>query len=346
MSEVLASTLSVTFEPGDGSHGLLLERHIGFTGLSIGVPFRLYPPCEAKLVCAYGRISDIPESRVSDEKEVVTFSGSKTANLKKPGATNVSIEILRQVSFDENGDVIYPTVTFDTKTQQLVADQAFYGAVKVTYQCAYYLYFYLFATNDYDFGGSVLYGDDTIHAFYLKNHAELKMDNSFKKISQWLPLYTVTSKIVLDEKGVWEYPMNWESVDNTNKTLTQDNPNRADRGMGKFPGYTSYEIDPDQSFTDERVHQTGKYDYAGFVRVDMPNEILTVQEPYNNSWSFQELGRANLVRFHLKFASKPTWKKGMSYSEMHWIQAWASIDKTAIHNELKEDYPGIVKDGV
>lgn len=346
MSEVIASTLAVTFDSGDSSNGLLLERHIGFTGFSIGVPIRLYPPCEAKLVCAYGRISDLPESRVSDEKEVVTFSGSKTAKLKKPGATNVSIEILRQVSFDENGDVVYPKVSFDAKEQQLVSDKAFYGAVKVTYQSAYYLYFYIFATNDYDFGGSVLYGDDTIHAFYKKNHAELKMDNSFKKVSQWLPLYTVTSKIVLDEKGIWEYPMNWENIDNSNRKMTQDDPNRAERGMGKFPGYTSYEIDPDMSFTDERVHQTGQYDCFGFVRVQMPNEILTPQEPYNTSWSFQELGRANLVRFHLKFASRPTWKKGMSYSEMHWIQAWASIDKTAIHNELKEDYPRIVKEGL
>ena len=346
MSEVIASTLSVTFDSGDGSNGLLLERHIGFTGLAIGVPIRLYPPCEAKLVCAYGRISDLPESRVSDENEVVTFSGSKTANLKKPGATNVSIEMLRQISFDENGNVIYPTVTFDYANQQLISDKAFYGAVRVTYQCAYYLYFYLFATNDYDRGGAVLYGDDTIHAFYRKNHAELKMENSFKKVSQWLPLYTVTSNIVLDDHGVWEYPMNWEGTDQANKTKTQDDPNRAKRGKGTFPGYSDYEIDPDMSFTDERVHQTGKYDYLGFVRVDIPNEILTPQEPFSNAYTFQQLGRMNKIRFHLKFASKPVWKKGMSYDEMHWIQAWASIDKTAIYEELKEDYPNIIKEGL
>lgn len=354
MSESLVSTLTVSFDPDlikdrwNNGAGLALERHIGFTGLKPGIPFRQYPQCPAKLVCSHGTISEIPELRVSDEKEVVVFSGSDTASLKRSLVTSVVVSVVSGVSFDENGDVVYPVVTYDSQKNTLVSDKKFYGAVSVSYKAPYLLYFYEFAT-EYDpiSSATTIFGDDTIHAFYKKNHAELKMEMDFKLTSQWLPLYRVTTKIVLDELGVWEYPLNWDGVDTRNYSLKQDDPNREQRPTGVFPGWSTHEIDPDRSFTDERVHQTGEYDAMGRIRTYTPNEILSVNDPYwgQSDMSFSGLARMGLIKFSLKWATKPTWKKSMSYSEKHWFDAFLSIDAKKIREELEDDYPNIKFEG-
>ena len=350
MTEPLISTLNVAFSGEEtdvwkNGEGLVLERHKGFTGLKKGLAFRQYPQCPARLVCTYGTISEIPEYRVSDETELVLFSGSTTATLKKPLAENVSIKRVAGAAFDEFGNSVYPSIQYDTETHQLVSDKLFYGAVKVNYQAPYLLYFYEFTTRvDLNYQSVTMYGDDEIHAFYKKQHASLKMNMSFQMKEQWMPLYTVSSKIVLDDLGVWEYPLNWEGVDTANERKAPDDPTKSTRPPGTFGIWSNYEISPDMSFTDERVHQIGEYDFIGRVRTRIPNDILTVQWPYFSSGlSFFELGRRNLIRFHLKFASKPTWKQSMSYPEQNLFDAYFSIDQDEIYEDLKKDYPNIKK---
>lgn len=353
MSELIVSTLTVSYDPDaekdqwNNGEGLSLERHTGFTGLKTGIPFRQYPQCPANLVSSHGTITKTPEYRVSDETEVVVFSGSNTASLKRSVATSVQADVVSGVSFDETGKVVYPTVTYDESKNQLVSDIAFYGAVNVTYQAPYSLHFYEFETEQSVLGGTTIYSDK-IHAFYKKNHAELEMAMEFNLTSQWLPLYKVTSQIVLDELGVWEYPPNWATTDTANKTKTQDDPNRTERPEGEFPGWTTHKIDPNMSFTDDRVHQIAEYDILGRIRISTPNEIIDVQEPYWSSViTFYSLANRNppLVQFHLKWATKPTWKKSMSYSEQNWMDAFLSIDSNKIKAELEADYPNIKKDG-
>lgn len=352
MTEPLVSTLTVSYASKDDStgSGLALERHFGFTGFKRGIPFRQYPPVPAKLVCSKGLISDIPEYRSSDEQEVVIFSGSKTATLKRPQATSVVSYLISEVAFDENGDVVYPKITFDADQNALVSNVAFYGGVNVRYQAPYLLYFYEFNTDiDPISGGVTIYGGDVIHAFYRKHHAELTMDMDFKKSQQWLPFYKVTTKIVLDDLGIWEYPKNWESADQSNYSKKQDDPSRVNRGMGLFPNWSTYAIDPDLSFTDTRVHQVGEYDVLGRVRSSIPNNILSLQEPYwsaSSSSDFAHFAELELIQFNFELASRPTWKPGMKFSERAWIDAWLSIDLNEIIEDLKRDYPHIKKDGV
>lgn len=352
MSEPLITTLSVSFDgetvdEWNNGEGLVLERHIGFTGLKRGIAFRQYPQCPAKLVCTYGTISDLPEYRVSDETELVVFSGSATASLKRPQAESVVVESISGTAFDETGKLIYPIVNYDTVKQQLVSDKPFYGAVRVSYQAPYLLYFYEFTTRiDLNYQSTTMYGDDEIHAFYKKNHASLKMDMSFKLKEQWMPFYTVYTKIVLDELGTWEYPMNWETADFNNRKKSPDDPTKTKRDIGTFGTWSSYELNPDMSFTDERVHQIGEFDFIGRVRTSTPNDILTVQWPYFSSGlSFHDLGARDLIRFHLKFAPKPTWKQSMSYPEQNLFDAYYSINKNDIFEELQDDYPNIMKEG-
>ena len=332
------ATLAVNFATETSGNGLLLEKHTGFTGLAIGVPIRCYPDCNARFVCEYGEISEPSESRISYEKEIVAFSGGKTATLKKPSASHVSIEVLTKVCFDENGDVIQPAVIFDEVNQQLVADKAFYGAIKVSYQSPYRIVFYQFKTNNYLAGGSILYSDDTIRAYYKTNHAELKISNNFKILSDWRQLYIVETKIVRDIKGVWEYPLSWQQTDSDNKNKKQED--RDSLKSGTFGNYSAHEIDPDVSFTDSRIHQTAKYNVRGDIEVSLKD--VSVEEPYSHM-TFDQCARLGLVKFYLKFTGKPSWNYGMKDDniEMQWIQAYLSLDRNAIINELKADYYGI-----
>lgn len=356
MTEPLVSTLTVSYSSsetdstGETGNGLALERHFGFTGFKRGIPFRQYPPVPAKLVCSKGTIDPTPEYRSSDENEVVIFSGSKTANLKRPQATAVTYSMISDIAFNENGDVVYPVITFDADENALVSNVAFYGGVNVRYQAPYLLYFYEFKTDiDPVSNGVTFYGGDVIHAFYKKHHAELTMEMDFKRSQQWLPFYTVTTKIVLDELGIWEYPKNWETADQSNYLKKQDDPSRTNRGMGLFPDWSTYAIDPDLSFTDTRVHQIGEYDVMGRVRSSIPNNILHIQEPYwgsSNYLDFAHFASLELIQFNFELASRPTWKRGMSFSERAWIDAWLSIDLNEIIEDLKRDYPHIKKNGV
>lgn len=349
MSEIIASTLTVSY-PGDDKNDLdqgsrlSLEHHYGFTGNDVGIPFRQYPQVKARLVSSHGIISDVPEYQTSNEKEIVVFKGDRIATLKRPGATNVSIEPLAGIAFNENGDSVYPTLTFNEEKQQIESNIAFYGGCKVSYQAGYLLWFYRQNIEFRPFDQRTIRNGDTIHAFYNGNHAELDIDSSFDNKSTWLPLYRITSQIVLDPLGVWEYPLNWKSTDTANKAKTQDDPSRQQKPMGTFPGWTAYQIDPDNSFTDERTHQTAEYNAFAEIRTTTPNGIISVQEPYSStSKTFKSLAADGYISFTVEFATKPKWEKAMNLTELQWINAYLSINQSSLYNSLLSSYPNLIK---
>lgn len=347
MNEFVAATLNVPYSPDDDSDQgsrLSLEHHYGFTGNNVGIPFRQYPQVQAKLVSSHGLISDVPEYQTSDEKEIAVFSGTRTATLKRPCATNVSISLIAATAFDLKGNSVSPTLTFNEEKQQIESDVAFYGGARVTYQAGYLLWFYRQNIEFRPFDQRTIRNGDTIHAFYDGNHASLDIDSSFSNESVWLPLYRIATKIVLDPLGVWEYPINWRSTDSANQTKTQDDPSRQQRPMGKFPGWTTYEIDPDQSFTDERTHQIAEYNAFGQVRTITPGGIIAVQEPYNTtSRTFKSLAQDGYIQFSIQFDTKPKWEKGMYLSDLQWVNSYLSIDQDKLFNDLLSTYPNLVR---
>ena len=348
MSNRKSTALTVEFqtELTSQSDKIELDHHSGFTGLKRGIPFRYYGRSGVKLACSYGTISQIPELRVSDEKEVVSFSGDRTASLKRPIAVSVSCSLVAGLAFDVRGNSVHPVITWNSGKQQLESDIVFYGAADVVYQAPYELYFYEFFTAPITGGGVTLYGNDTIHAFRGKAHATLDMKMDFDIKSTWMPCFEVITKIVLDAQGTWEYPINWRGVDQENKGKNLDDASRKARPMGTFPNYTAYEIDPDNSFTDRRIHLIGTYDILGRVRTERFHEMMIPQAPYryNSNRSFYDLAQGGLIFFSLEWAKKPDWKPGMTFDERSWAQAYLSIDKVEILNDLTRQFPGLTSE--
>jgi hypothetical protein len=346
-NDFIAATLNVSYSPDDESDQgdrLSLEHHYGFTGTNVGIPFRQYPPVQARLVSSHGIISDAPQLQTSDEKEVVVFKGGRTATLKRPGATNVTIAPISGMAFDIKGNAVSPKLTFNESKQQIESDISFYGGAKVSYQAGYLLYFYKQNIEFRDFDQRTIRNGDTIHAFYDGHHASLDIDSTFLNESVWLPLYRIVSQIVLDPLGVWEYPKNWRDTDKENKSKTQDDSSRKQKPMGTFPGWTNYQIDPDNSFTDERTHQTAEYNAFGQIRVMTPGKIISIQEPYwGTSRTFQSLSADGYIEFTIEFASKPKWAKDMKLSELQWVNAYLSIDQNRIYDELLSTYPSLIR---
>ena len=315
-----------------------LELHRGFAGLRTGIPFRVYPQVEARLICEFGTIS-LGQQRFSEENELVVFTGSATANLKRPLAINVSLELVN-VAFDESGNVANPAVYFDQEQQTVVADRAFYGAVRAKYQAPYSLHHYTFKT-EFDAGTSqtVIYSD-TIHAFHKKATASLEMNVGIDAALEWRPLYKITRRVVTDELASWEYPPIWASHDANSKGKSPDDPSIPSRPVGSFGDWSSHEIDPDHSFADERQHLFAEFNRLGRLRIS--ERLVEVLDPYKRSGlSFQSLADRGLIQFWFERIAKPTFLPSQSDHEADWYAAFQSFNWNEILEELQTDYPNI-----
>ena len=315
-----------------------LELHRGFAGLRTGIPFRVYPQVEARLICEFGTIST-GQQRFSEENELVVFTGSATASLKRPVATDVVLEVVN-VSFDESGNSIAPVVYFDEENQTVVADREFYGAVRAKYQAPYSLHHYTFKT-EFDAGTSqtVIYSD-TIHAFHKKATASLEMSMSVDASFEWRPLYKVTRRVVTDEVGSWEYPPIWATHDANSKGKSPDDPSIPSRPVGSFGDWSTHTINPDMAFSDQRLHLFAEFNRLGRLRTS--ERLVEVEEPYKRSGlSFQVLADRGLVQFWFERIAKPTFLPSQSDHEADWYAAYQSFNWGEILEELNVDFPHI-----
>ena len=339
MSELM-STLLIPFDAeSSGNDSISLELHRGFAGLRTGVAFRLYPQVEARLVCEYGTIS-LGQQRFSDENELVVFTGSATANLKRPLAINVGLSVVT-VALDESGNLANPVLSWDEGNQQVVADRGFYGAVRAKYQAPYSLHHYQFRTEFNPATSQTTIYKDTIHAFYRTATASLEMNVGIDAALEWRPLYKITRRVVTDELATWECPPNWASHDANSKGKAPDDPSIPSRPVGSFGDWSGHEIDPDHSFTDERQHLFAEFNRLGRLRIS--ERLVEVLEPYKRSGlSFQVLADRGLVQFWLEKTGKPTYKPSQG-NEAGWMEAYQSFDWAEILAELNSDYPNIKK---
>ncbi len=334
------ASLVVGFDAESRSNdSISMELHRGFAGLRTGIAFRVYPQVEARLICEYGEIST-GQQRFSDENELVVFTGSATASLKRPVAINVVLELVN-VSFDDSGNPVTPVVWFDEGNQRVVADRAFYGAIRARYTAPYGLHHYQFKTQ-FDAGTSqtVIYSD-TIHAFYRTATTSLEMSMSIDASFEWRPLYKVTRRIVQDSFGTWEYPPVWATHDANRNGKSPDDPSIPSRPVGTFGGeWSGHEIDPDHSFTDERQHLFAEFNRLGRLRVS--ERLVEVEEPYKRSGlSFQVLADRGLVQFWFQKIAKPEFLPSQSDHEADWMAAYQSFNWNEILEELNVDFPHI-----
>ena len=333
------SSLVVSFDSESHSNdGISLELHRGFAGLRTGIPFRVYPQVEARLVCEFGTIS-LGQQRYSDENELVVFAGSATANLKRPLAINVSLEFI-SVAWDESGSMETPVLSWDEENQQVVADRAFYGAIRARYDAPYNLHHYTFKTEFNPATSQTTIYKDTILAFYRTATASLEMNVGIDTSFEWRPLYKVTRRIVTDELATWEYPPNWANHDANSKGKSPDDPSIPSRPEGSYGEWTSHPINPDMAFTDERQHLFAEFNRLGRLRVS--ERLVEVLEPYKRSGlSFQSLADRGLVQFWFERIAKPTFLPSQSDHEADWYAAFQSFNWGEILEELQEDFPNI-----
>lgn len=311
-----SATIEFNAEPFNGS--LTLEYHIGNFQFGKGTPVRLYPNVNAKLAATKGT-AELGETRIENVNEIVDFSGS-TGSLKRPNGTNFIISPVLDISFDKQGNTVNPVVHYDSDNDQLVSDIPFYGAVSVSYDAAYKLIYYnpdlkYSLQND----GSYLlseWGYGTLYAFYEGQSAKLEMKYEEDNPTQWMEFYRVVSDIVLDPDGSWEKPPNWD-----------DNPKD-----GSFP-VGDHDIDPDNSFTDERLHEIGDVSKIGQVASFWRRFYAPLLDPYKTA------GTSFTPKYYLKWASLPSASED---PDGIWRAAFGKADKAAILASLQQIYTGIV----
>jgi hypothetical protein len=294
-----------------------LETHQGNFQYGKGTPLRLYPDVKAKLAATKGTIES-GESRVEKVSEIVAFSG-KTASLKRPRGNSFSISPVPGILFDVNGNTVSPTVHYDSDNDELISDIPFYGAVKVEYNAPYRILYY---NPDQSYAiqadGSLFlkeWGWGTVYAFYQGESASIELTLEEDTPSQWREVYRVVSDIVLDKDGAWEKPPGWDN-----------NPKD-----GSFP-VGSHTIDPDNSFTDERIHEIGDVSKIGEVSTIWRRFSASILDPYKTS------GIPYTPKYYLKWASLPSESED---PDGVWRAAFGRVDKSAVLADLKVKYPGI-----
>ena len=325
---VSAST-TISFTEASSNVNLSLEYHVGPFNPAYygqGTPIRQYPFIGTfpgvKFACTRGKIT-VGEVRVEDVDELIEFSGSTTANVKRPrpSAVNASTVLSssnepfvpNKIAFDKDGNEVFPTVHYDYEHDQLVSDVAFYGAVRVTYQATYQVIYYLPDSQytqlaDGSIAVSTAWG--TIFVFYDGSSTKLEVSCNVADAKDRVEYYRVVVTTVLDEDGSHEAPPDW--------------PTSGDYGIADVD-----DLDPDSSFTYDRAFEIGTVDKLGDVVTIQNRFSTTLLDPYAGS------GIAWTPKYKVKWASAP--------EELVWKQAFAAVNKNAVWADLRARWTGITQ---
>jgi hypothetical protein len=209
--------------------------------------------------------------------------------------------------------------------------------------------YYLPNANETPVGGgnySFVWTTGTIFGYNNYTVETLEMELDIKDSPDWVEFGRVTSKIVLTAEGVYEYPPNWDQTYSDNQNVY--NPkSRATYPTGTFPYFsTDYDIDPDQSFIDERVHCIIKVNTVGAIQF----------EDFNNggdgywAWNLPYFGYSTYnPKYECKWADPPGGKKASSAEDFQndvnnrtWRDVFLEVDKEDIQDRLTDEYPGVV----
>jgi hypothetical protein len=364
-SNLSVSTLNVAFNEGagDGNGRIILEQtrtRFDFFG-------NLWARSNAKWPLRYatsrGSVSPVEPIWTEEINEAVKFSNSGRASLKYPGVSDVTIDTSRSVLMTKikrygRTQIVrtYPDVLYDEdlgairvgRNEGSLAGGGYrfvevpvWGAVVVTYQAHFRPLRYTPSVKRFPRGGAEL-TIGSIFAYHDEDVAVLDMKVESDDTKDWEEYCRLYSKIVLDPKGVWEFPPNWEQTYQSNRD--QQGEQRADMpGEGVWPGHNIAKVDPDNHFVDERVHV--------IIEVNSFGQLKTTA--FRHSFEQPKVGFFNYdPTYHLKFADPPGGAKATSAEEFKydlryrtWRDVFLDVNKDKIIDALSKQYKDLIVEG-
>ena len=351
MSEVTLATLSVEFAEEDRGRIILqqMTKRFSFDG---SLRARCFFTDPVQYVASVGTAQGGERLPQFVMGEGVKFNGSSSATLKYPGALDVVIDTSRSVLMrkaERYGRTIFQRVNvgllYDPITESVVTEDGLpvYGAASVTYQALYQVVYYRPEIENlwWKYAGAS-FGLGTLFAFNENAVATLDMELDMKDSPDWIEYARVISKIVLDAKGVWEFPPNWKTVYTNNKQKLGEQ--RDDYpAEGTFPN-TAETVDGGNSFVDERVHLIVEINSIGTLRYDDHNNggdgYWAWEQPYFGSTTYDP-------DYEIRFADPPGGAKATSAEDFKrsqnnrtWRTVFAGVDKQKVFEKIQDEYPG------
>lgn len=352
MAELTTSTLSVSFSER-GGRIILVQATKRFDGAGKLI-VHCYSSIPAEYIASVGTATGAEMRSRVIWGEGVIFSDSRTATLKYPNATNVTVDLTRSVFMskitDRLGRVtfrrVYPTITYDSDNDVLIASQSVYGVCSVFYTVLYQVVHYIPQFTQTTTGAAGVYGGvfglGSLFAYNEQAIETLEMELDIKETPDFVEYARVVSKIVLDPQGVWEFPTNWQSTYNSNREKVGDE--RADYPAdGTFDGYSDT-VDAGNCFVDERVHLIVEVSSSGYLRYfDMNNGgdgYWGWENPYFGNADYDPI-------YEIRFAEPPGGSKASNAEDFRhaqvfgsWREVFLGVDRQELTTKIQTEYPG------
>lgn len=366
MAEKLVATLNIPFSDSDGvgedagKNRIVLQQMTERMDSQGQLWARCFPHQGVRFKASVGTVTP-GEVRSHAMSEGLKFSNSARATLKFPGASNVAIDASSSVLLKKTKDIYghttivpaFVTLTWDADQEAVIVTERgqetpIYGACFVRYDALYQVLYYKPNTVSTPVGGgnyAFAFNIGTIFGYNDYTVETLDMELDISSSSSWVEYARVTSKIVLDAKGVWEFPQNWESTYQGNKDKVGDRRDDYPE-PGHFDGFDD-EIDQDNSFVDTRIHCIIEVNTVGTLRFNDHNNggsgYWAWFAPYfgDSSWN---------PTYEVKFTDPPGGKKASSAKDFQydlnnstWRDVFLSVNKAQVLKDLQNDYPGVVE---
>ena len=205
------------------AQGVNLQVKQGGTPSLEGRPFQVFPAVGAKVFATNGDVTSKGRREKTGLFDIVTFSGSDSANAQLPIANLSSIKALSDV-YSESGQKVSETPRRDPGTYGLIVDQPIYGTFKIEYTTTYKQYYWRY-TGDND---DEIYIKGVVIAYLDGSSASLEFDDGDEAIDfDKTEIYRVTSKYVVDSEGAWEYPPGWPDDTDYAQSSTDETPDNS-----------------------------------------------------------------------------------------------------------------------
>jgi hypothetical protein len=356
------ATLNIPFTDegiGQGNEKIVLQQMATRMDFNGELTARCFPSSGVTFVASVGTIrpGEVREQLVMSE--AIKFSNSSSGELQYPKARTVTIQhgVLMQKTKNIYGKtVIVPasgvTLRFDAEQNAIVAlgrdgqAVAVYGGCVVSYAADYQVLYYIPDVNRIGFTGGYSFAVGTIFGYTETDVQTLEMKLDWEATPDWIEFARVTSKIVLDYRGVWEFPAEWRNQFKANRTELNPN-NRQPYTNDTFQEFNNsdYELDYESCFIDTRVHMIVKINSYGSLLYD---DLNNGGDGYW-AWNTPYFGYASFDPWYeIEFMDPPGGAKASSAEDFKrdlnhrtWRDVFLQIKKADLIARLSEEYPSL-----